>query len=214
MRKIKSLASWAKWSKGQLLIDLPGYRWGRQKTLKQIKTGTSLDCKLVCFCFPGYLQACRGLMIAAVCLGFFGSLFALVGMKCTKIGGSDQNKAKIACLAGIDFILSGESKRSVCVSLFGNELLFSCLVCFRSLFTFCLFPLCSPDNLGVFWPDVCGSEVSIIISFWMFVEQFELSSSRKPCFIWSICSFLIKLTLQLLWENMKKIMIFLWMMHQ
>lgn len=49
-------------------------------------------------------------MIAAICLGFFGSVFALVGMKCTKIGGSDQNKAKIACFAGIDFILSGESK--------------------------------------------------------------------------------------------------------
>lgn len=56
-------------------------------------------------------------MIAAVCLGFFGSLFALVGMKCTKIGGSDKNKAKIACFAGIDFILSGESKQSVCVSM-------------------------------------------------------------------------------------------------
>ncbi|XP_055013523.1 claudin-10-like isoform X2 [Boleophthalmus pectinirostris] len=54
----------------------------------------------------GYIQACRGLMIAAVCLGFFGSIFALVGMKCTKIGGSDQNKARIACLAGVSFILS------------------------------------------------------------------------------------------------------------
>ncbi|CAB1328549.1 unnamed protein product [Coregonus sp. 'balchen'] len=29
----------------------------------------------------GYIQACRGLMITAVCLGFFGAVFALVGMK-------------------------------------------------------------------------------------------------------------------------------------
>lgn len=47
-------------------------------------------------------------MIAAVCLGFFGSVFALVGMKCTKIGGSDKSKARIACFAGVNFILSGE----------------------------------------------------------------------------------------------------------
>lgn len=58
--------------------------------------------------FAGYIQACRGLMIAAICLGFFGSIFALVGMKCTKIGGSDRSKGRIACFAGVNFILSGE----------------------------------------------------------------------------------------------------------
>lgn len=58
--------------------------------------------------FSGYIQACRGLMIAAVCLGFFGSVFALIGMKCTKVGGSDQTKAKIACFAGVIFIISGK----------------------------------------------------------------------------------------------------------
>jgi claudin len=47
-------------------------------------------------------------MIAAVSLGFFGAIFALFGMKCTKVGGSDKAKAKIACLAGIVFILSGK----------------------------------------------------------------------------------------------------------
>lgn len=47
-------------------------------------------------------------MISAVCLGFFGAIFGLIGMKCTKVGGSDQTKAKIACLAGLIFILSGK----------------------------------------------------------------------------------------------------------
>lgn len=56
----------------------------------------------------GYIQACRGLMIAAVSLGFFGSIIALFGMKCTKVGGSEKAKAKIACLAGIVFVLSGK----------------------------------------------------------------------------------------------------------
>lgn len=54
-------------------------------------------------------------MIAAVCLGFFGTVFALVGMKCTKIGGTDKTKARIACFAGVNFILSGKYSGFVCV---------------------------------------------------------------------------------------------------
>ncbi|XP_044105903.1 claudin-10 isoform X4 [Neovison vison] len=69
----------------------------------------------------GYIQACRGLMIAAVSLGFFGSIFALFGMKCTKVGGSDKAKAKIACLAGIVFILSGLCSMTGC-SLYANKI--------------------------------------------------------------------------------------------
>ncbi|XP_060944646.1 claudin-10-like isoform X1 [Limanda limanda] len=69
----------------------------------------------------GFIQACRGLMIAAICLGFFGSIFALVGMKCTKIGGTDKVKAKIACFAGVDFILSGLCSLSAC-SLYAHRI--------------------------------------------------------------------------------------------
>ncbi|XP_043986809.1 claudin-10-like isoform X1 [Gambusia affinis] len=69
----------------------------------------------------GYIQACRGLMIAAICLGLFGSVLALVGMKCTKIGGSDQNKARIACFAGVDFILCGICSLSAC-SLYAHRI--------------------------------------------------------------------------------------------
>ncbi|XP_077200017.1 LOW QUALITY PROTEIN: claudin-10 [Paroedura picta] len=69
----------------------------------------------------GYIQACRGLMIAAICLGFFGSVCALVGMKCTKIGGSEQNKARIACLAGLIFILCGLCAMTGC-SLYANRI--------------------------------------------------------------------------------------------
>uniref|UniRef100_A0A8C6UNR9 Claudin n=1 Tax=Neogobius melanostomus TaxID=47308 RepID=A0A8C6UNR9_9GOBI len=93
------------------------------KTCVTDSTGVS-DCKD----FPSllaldgrYIQACRALMIAAVCLGFFGSIFALVGMKCTKIGGSDQNKARIVCLAGVTFILSGVSSLSAC-SLYAHRI--------------------------------------------------------------------------------------------
>ncbi|XP_030642821.1 claudin-10-like [Chanos chanos] len=69
----------------------------------------------------GYIQVCRGLMISAVCLGFFGSVFALVGMKCTKIGGTDQIKARITCFAGFNFILSGFCSLTAC-SLYAHRI--------------------------------------------------------------------------------------------
>lgn len=55
----------------------------------------------------GYIQVCRGLMISAVCLGFFATACALLGMKCTKIGGSAQLKARIACFSGLQYCISG-----------------------------------------------------------------------------------------------------------
>lgn len=62
-----------------------------------------------CLNLEAYIQVCRGLMIAAVCLGFFGAILALIGMKCTKIGGSETIKARLTVLSGFHFILSGES---------------------------------------------------------------------------------------------------------
>ncbi|XP_041921606.1 claudin-10-like isoform X1 [Alosa sapidissima] len=69
----------------------------------------------------GYIQACRGLMISAICLGFFGSVFALIGMKCTRIGGTDQVKARIAFFAGFNFILAGLCSLSAC-SLYAHKI--------------------------------------------------------------------------------------------
>lgn len=66
---------------------------------------------LLCLSREAYIQVCRGLMIAAVCLGFFGATLALVGMKCTKIGGSETTKARLTVLSGFHFILSGKKKK-------------------------------------------------------------------------------------------------------
>ncbi|XP_028847381.1 claudin-10-like [Denticeps clupeoides] len=68
-----------------------------------------------------YIQVCRGLMISAVCMGFFGAIFALVGMKCTKIGGTDQTKARIAGFAGMTYIISGISSLAAC-SLYAHRI--------------------------------------------------------------------------------------------
>ncbi|KAG9271168.1 claudin-10 isoform X1 [Astyanax mexicanus] len=69
----------------------------------------------------GYIQVCRGLMIAAICLGFFATACALVGMKCTKIGGSDLIKARIAFFAGFQFFISGLCSLSAC-SLYAHRI--------------------------------------------------------------------------------------------
>ncbi|XP_034069334.1 claudin-10-like [Gymnodraco acuticeps] len=92
------------------------------KTCVTDSTGVS-NCKdfASMLALDGYIQACRGLMISAICLGFFGSTFALIGMKCTKIGGTDKNKARIAFFAGVNFLLSGICSLSSC-SLYAHRI--------------------------------------------------------------------------------------------
>ncbi|XP_019897803.1 claudin-10a isoform X2 [Esox lucius] len=68
-----------------------------------------------------YIQVCRALMIASVCLGFFGAVLALVGMKCTRIGGSQTAKARLAGLSGIHFILNGLCSLTAC-SLYARRI--------------------------------------------------------------------------------------------
>uniref|UniRef100_A0A674D3W6 Claudin 15-like b n=1 Tax=Salmo trutta TaxID=8032 RepID=A0A674D3W6_SALTR len=59
---------------------------------------------------PGYIQACRALMIIALLLGLASIIVSVLGLKCTKIGStSEQAKGKIALTGGSLFILSGLS---------------------------------------------------------------------------------------------------------
>ncbi|XP_040192034.1 claudin-10 isoform X2 [Rana temporaria] len=75
---------------------------------------------LTIFRVEGFLQACRALMITSICLGFFGTICAFAGMKCTRIGGNNYMKAKIVCLAGILSILSGTCSLAGC-SLYAHK---------------------------------------------------------------------------------------------
>lgn len=59
-------------------------------------------------------------MITSICLGFFGTICAFAGMKCTRIGGNNHMKAKIVCLAGILLILSGTCSLAGC-SLYAHK---------------------------------------------------------------------------------------------
>ncbi|KAM9441185.1 claudin-15-like isoform 2-T2 [Clarias gariepinus] len=57
---------------------------------------------------PGFVQACRALMIASIVLGTFGLIFTLIGMQCSKIGGENYLvKGRIAVVGGVFFILQG-----------------------------------------------------------------------------------------------------------
>lgn len=56
----------------------------------------------------GYVQASRALMIAAIALGTFGLLAAMIGMQCCKAGGENNVlKGRIAGVGGVFFLLQG-----------------------------------------------------------------------------------------------------------
>lgn len=76
---------------------------------------------LCSLCFKAYIQVCRGLMIASVCLGFFGAALALVGMKCTKIGGPESTKARLTALSGVHFMLCGKQSLHIPIHSGGNQ---------------------------------------------------------------------------------------------
>ncbi|XP_060784599.1 claudin-10 [Neoarius graeffei] len=54
-----------------------------------------------------YIHLCRALIIISVILGIFGAILALVGMKCTKLGGSEMVNARVTFGAGINYLTSG-----------------------------------------------------------------------------------------------------------
>lgn len=107
---------------GTVILTTPAYFSNLWKLCITDSTGVS-NCKDFpsLLALDGYIQACRGLMISAVCLGFVGTMFALIGMECTKIGGSQRVKARIACLAGVTFILSGLCALTSC-SIYAHQI--------------------------------------------------------------------------------------------
>ncbi|XP_026879093.2 claudin-10 [Electrophorus electricus] len=54
-----------------------------------------------------YIHLCRALIITSIILGLFGDILALVGMKCTKLGGSEMMNARITFTAGMIYFASG-----------------------------------------------------------------------------------------------------------
>lgn len=78
---------------------------------------------------------CRALIITCIVLSFFGSILVLVGMKCTKIGGSEITNAKVTFAGGMNYLIGGKNpKRPHCST--PNDGIFKLLSlhCFRHVF--------------------------------------------------------------------------------
>ncbi|XP_076837942.1 claudin 15-like a [Brachyhypopomus gauderio] len=57
---------------------------------------------------PGFVQACRALMIISLLLGLFSLVVSILGLKCINFGSvREDTKAKIAVTGGVLFILAG-----------------------------------------------------------------------------------------------------------
>lgn len=55
-----------------------------------------------------YLHACRALAVCAVITGFFGGVLTLIGMKCTKIGGSELANSRVTFAGAVTYLASGK----------------------------------------------------------------------------------------------------------
>ncbi|XP_058509381.1 claudin-10 [Solea solea] len=71
-------------------------------------TGVS-DCKYYpsMLALPVFLHACRALAVSSVATGFFGGVLTLIGMKCTKIGGSELANSRVTFAGALTFLVSG-----------------------------------------------------------------------------------------------------------
>ncbi|XP_030266039.1 claudin-10 isoform X2 [Sparus aurata] len=93
---------------GSIVLTTSNYYSNLWKDCISDTTGVS-DCKDYpsMLALPVYLHATRALAVCAVITGFFGGVLALVGMKCTKIGGSEIANARVTFAGGITYLASG-----------------------------------------------------------------------------------------------------------
>ncbi|XP_073318606.1 claudin-10 [Pagrus major] len=93
---------------GSIVLTTSNYYSNLWKDCISDTTGVS-DCKDYpsMLALPAYLHATRALAVCAVITGFFGGVLTLIGMKCTKIGGSEIANARVTFAGGITYLVSG-----------------------------------------------------------------------------------------------------------
>ncbi|XP_044044193.1 claudin-10 [Siniperca chuatsi] len=93
---------------GSVVLTTSNYYSNLWKDCISDTTGVS-DCKEYpsMLALPAFLHACRALAVCAVITGFFGGVLTLIGMKCTKIGGSDIANARVTFAGSITYLVSG-----------------------------------------------------------------------------------------------------------
>ncbi|KAM9836261.1 claudin-10 isoform 1-T1 [Aulostomus maculatus] len=93
---------------GSIVLTTSNYYSNLWRDCISDTTGVS-DCKDYpsMLALPAYLHACRALAVSSVITGFFGGVLTLIGMKCTKIGGSEIANARVTFSGGITYLVSG-----------------------------------------------------------------------------------------------------------
>lgn len=97
------------------MLALPGRRQGNMiKSSKFLVLRSTIHqssvYKSMGFAFLSvFLHACRALAVCAVITGFFGGVLALIGMKCTKIGGSEIANSRVTFAGAVTYLASGKT---------------------------------------------------------------------------------------------------------
>lgn len=94
------------------MLALPGRKQGKYQQILQvfISNITFEVYSWIKNCFPSvFLHACRALAVCAVITGFFGGVLTLIGMKCTKIGGSEIANSRVTFAGAVTYLVSGRT---------------------------------------------------------------------------------------------------------
>uniref|UniRef100_A0A3Q3JB25 Claudin n=1 Tax=Monopterus albus TaxID=43700 RepID=A0A3Q3JB25_MONAL len=116
------IESWT-WSEAsKIVLTSPRFFSNLWKDCVSDSTGVS-DCKEIpsLLALNWDIHMCRALIITCIVLSFFGTVLVLVGMKCTKIGGSDIANARVTFAGGMNFLIGGMCSM-VAFSYFANTL--------------------------------------------------------------------------------------------
>ncbi|XP_003961934.1 claudin-10 [Takifugu rubripes] len=111
------------WSEvGSIVLTTSNYFSNLWKDCISDSTGVS-DCKGIpsMLALNWDIHMCRALIIIAIILSFFGSILVLVGMKCTKIGGTEIVNARVTFAGGMNYLIGGMSSM-VAFSYYGNKI--------------------------------------------------------------------------------------------
>ncbi|XP_045910458.1 claudin-10 [Micropterus dolomieu] len=111
------------WSEvSTIVLTASNYYSNLWKDCVSDSTGVS-DCKIIpsMLALNSGIHLCRALIITAIILAFFGSILVLVGMKCTKIGGSEIANARITFAGGMNHLIGGMCSM-IAFSYYGNKI--------------------------------------------------------------------------------------------
>ncbi|KAM6954824.1 claudin-10-like [Lycodopsis pacificus] len=111
------------WSEvGSIVLTTSNYFSNLWKDCISDSTGVS-DCKGIpsMLALNWDIHMCRALIIISIILAFFGSVLVLVGMKCTKIGGSEIVNARVTFAGGMNYLIGGTCSM-IAFSYYGNKI--------------------------------------------------------------------------------------------